>query len=45
MGIAARITWKPFLEWQIGQIKSAAVFVGREGLGPWQSIEMEAFLR
>jgi hypothetical protein len=25
-------------------IHSAAVFVGRNGIGPWQSMEVEAFL-
>ncbi len=33
------------LEQQIEQIKAAAVFVGKEGIGPWQQQEMEAFLR
>ena len=33
------------LEQQIGQIKSAAVFVGKEGIGPWQRQELDAFLR
>ena len=36
--------WKPLLEKQIGKIKSAAVFVGKEGLGPWQRNELYAFL-
>jgi WD40 repeat protein len=37
--------WQPLLETQIGQIKSAAVFVGKDGIGPWQRQELDAFLR
>src|SRR5258708_2630453 len=37
--------WQRLLEQQIGEIKSAAVFVGKEGVGPWQQMELEAFLR
>jgi GTPase SAR1 family protein/sugar lactone lactonase YvrE len=37
--------WQKILEEQIGQIKSAAVFVGRNGIGPWQDLEQAAFLR
>ncbi len=37
--------WQRLLEEQIEQIKSAAVFVGEEGIGPWQQMELEAFLR
>jgi hypothetical protein len=37
--------WQPLLERQIKQIKSAAVFVGKNGIGPWQDIEQAAFLR
>jgi GTPase SAR1 family protein len=36
--------WKPLLEKQIGKFKSAAVFVGEEGLGPWQRNELYALL-
>src|ERR1700724_2664539 len=32
-------------EQQIKQIKSAAVFVGKNGRGPWQDKELYAFLR
>jgi hypothetical protein len=39
------LTWQRLLENQIQQIKSAAVFVGQEGIGPWQDQELEAFLR
>lgn len=37
-------SWQELLEEQIEQIKSAAVFVGSSGLGPWQEREMRAFL-
>ena len=36
--------WQDELERQIGNIRSAAVFVGPSGIGPWQSREMKAFL-
>jgi len=36
--------WQELLEEQIVQIKTAAVFVGQSGLGPWQDIELRAFL-
>ncbi|HYV14055.1 MAG TPA: TIR domain-containing protein [Pyrinomonadaceae bacterium] len=39
------VPWQPALEKQIEQIKSAAVFVGEEGIGPWQQQELDAFLR
>jgi hypothetical protein len=38
------LAWQSLLEEQIENIKSAAVFVGSSGLGPWQSQEMRAFL-
>lgn len=37
--------WQRALEQQIERIKSAAVFVGKNGMGPWQQMEVEAFLR
>lgn len=37
--------WQPLLEKQIRQIKSAVVFVGKNGIGPWQQQEINAFLR
>src|SRR6266566_5726524 len=37
--------WQRALEEQIEQIKSAAVFVGKNGQGPWQDMELEAFIR
>ena len=39
------LPWQRLLEQQIGQIKSAAVFVGKGGIGPWQRQELDAFLR
>lgn len=36
--------WQEELERQIERIKSAAVFVGPSGIGPWQNREMRAFL-
>ncbi len=38
------LSWQELLEEQIEQIKSAAVFVGSSGFGPWQEREMRAFL-
>ncbi|HET9999763.1 MAG TPA: TIR domain-containing protein [Ktedonobacteraceae bacterium] len=37
--------WQRVLEQQIEQIKSAAVFVGKNSIGPWEQLELEAFLR
>ena len=37
-------SWQDLLQKQIKQIKSAAVFVGSSGFGPWQTIEMRAFI-
>lgn len=39
------IPWQRALEKQIPVISSAAVFVGRKGFGPWQDMEIDAFLR
>jgi len=39
------LPWQRILEEQIGQIKCAAVFVGKNGIGPWQQLELEGFLR
>jgi small GTP-binding protein len=38
------LPWQRVLENAIQRIRSAAVFVGRSGLGPWQQQEIEAFL-
>jgi TIR domain len=37
-------SWQTALGQQIGSIKSAAVFVGESGLGPWQNQEIQALL-
>lgn len=37
--------WQPLLERQIDSIRSAAVFIGAAGIGPWQEQEMHSFLR
>jgi DNA polymerase III delta prime subunit len=37
-------TWQTALGEQIKSIKSAAVFVGNSGIGPWQDEEIQAFL-
>ena len=37
-------SWQRALEKQIKNIKSAAVFVGKNGIGPWHREEIEAFL-
>src|SRR5262245_61172869 len=39
------LPWQRELEKQIENIKAAAVFVGPEGLGPWQDLEQHAFLK
>ena len=39
------LPWQRELEKQIQNIKSAAVFVGQSGIGPWQQMEIEAYLR
>lgn len=38
------VRWQQVLQEQISQIEAAAVFVGSNGLGPWQQNELEAFL-
>ncbi|MEI1375053.1 GUN4 domain-containing protein [Nostoc sp. UHCC 0926] len=37
--------WQPELERQIQNINSAAVFIGKTGIGPWQEDEIYSFLR
>jgi hypothetical protein len=39
------IPWQETLEKQIPQITTAAVFVGRDGIGPWQDMELRAFIQ
>lgn len=36
--------WQALLEEQIQTISSVAVFVGESGFGPWQDVEMRAFI-
>lgn len=38
------IRWQRELEKQIESIRSASVFVGANGIGPWQQLEIEALL-
>jgi hypothetical protein len=38
------VPWQATLEEQIGSIRSAAVFIGQSGIGPWQNLELRAFL-
>ena len=37
--------WQDLLEQQIPSVKTAAVFVGRSSVGPWQHVEIRAFLQ
>jgi eukaryotic-like serine/threonine-protein kinase len=37
-------TWQKALRQQISHIKSAAVFIGNDGIGPWQDEEIQGFL-
>jgi TIR domain len=39
------LPWQRLLEAQIENIKTVAVFVGANGIGPWQHMEIDAFLR
>ncbi|WP_420861955.1 TIR domain-containing protein [Algirhabdus cladophorae] len=39
------LSWQRVLEQQIHGISTAAVFVGKSGIGAWQEMEIEAFLR
>jgi hypothetical protein len=36
--------WQVELEKQIGEVRAACVFVGGKGKGPWQQVEIRAFL-
>ena len=38
------LPWQAHVESQIADIKSAAVFVGKKGIGPWQNLEIRALL-
>jgi pimeloyl-ACP methyl ester carboxylesterase len=37
--------WQKILEEQIDKIRTAAVFIGKDGIGPWQNLEIDAFIR
>ncbi len=37
--------WQQVLEEQVEHIKAAAVFIGENGRGPWQDMELSAFIR
>lgn len=39
------LPWQRLLEDQIEHIKTVAVFVGANGIGPWQQVEIDTFLR
>src|SRR5205814_8557504 len=39
------LPWQDALETEISRIRSAAVFVGENGIGPWQRQEVKAFLQ
>ena len=39
------LLWQRALEEQIKNIKAAAVFIGKDNIGPWQDAELHAFLR
>jgi len=39
------LPWRRALEEQIKSIKAAAVFIGKNNIGPWQDTEIDAFLR
>ncbi len=39
------IPWQKLLEAQIQKVKAVAVFVGDNGIGPWQDQEQAAFIR
>jgi GTPase SAR1 family protein len=39
------LPWQRLLEVQIEHIRTVAVFVGKDGIGPWQHQELDAFLR
>jgi TIR domain len=38
------LPWQAELERQIGNVRKAAVFVGENGFGPWQNMEVRSFL-
>lgn len=44
MELQPGLPWQELVEEQIEEIKSAAVFVGRSGVGPWQEMEVRTLL-
>jgi hypothetical protein len=42
--LALGVPWQRELEKQIGSVRAACVFVGKNGIGPWQEAEMRGFL-
>jgi small GTP-binding protein len=43
--IAPGQRWQRELDKQIKNVKSAAIFLGENGIGPWQDLEQEALIR
>ena len=43
--LRAGVRWRPILERRIEHIKSAAVFLGSSGVGPWQDLEIDGILQ
>lgn len=39
------MSWQTDLEEKIREVPSAAIFVGRSGIGPWQDVEVHAILQ
>jgi hypothetical protein len=37
--------WQDLLEQQIQSVRTAAIFVGSSGIGPWQNVEARAFIQ
>ncbi|HEY9619355.1 MAG TPA: GUN4 domain-containing protein [Crinalium sp.] len=42
--IAPGTSFQDEIQQAIGQIKTAAICIGKEGLGPWQSLELKTFI-
>ncbi len=42
--ITPGLLWQSALEDQIANIKSAAIFIGASGIGPWQNMEIKSFI-
>lgn len=39
------ILWQQAIETQIEKVKTVAVLIGRDGIGPWQRLEVEASIQ